>query len=427
VRLLHMMMALLVVLSVAACKAPSAADSPPAPAEVSFMVFGDPAELAAYEKLVTTFNAAHPEIQVNLSHVPGQNDYRQRLAASFANSSPPDIMLLNYRRFAAFAESGIEPIGPYLEKSTVIQADDFFAPTIEAYTYQGQLWCIPQNISSLVVYYNQDLFDAAGIPYPANHWTWDDFLTTARALTQDTNGDGTIDQYGAGVEANLFRLAPFAWSAGGNIVDNQENPTRLTLDNPVTLAAFQWFVDLQVKEKVVPDAVAESAEESESRFINGRLGMFFNSRRGTPTYREIETFTWDVVPLPRAGIATTILHTDAFCMAKITRNKEAAWTFIEYANSPEGQTILAESGRTVPSLISVAESDVFLNPSAPPANNRAAFIDTIPSMQGVPIMPNWVNIEEVAGEEVKRAFYGDATVAEAAQQAQALTEALFRE
>jgi multiple sugar transport system substrate-binding protein len=396
------------------------------PAEVSFMVFGDSAELAAYESLVATFSAAHPDIKVNLSNVPGQSDYRQRLAASFANGSPPDIMLLNYRRFAAFAQSGIEPIGPYLEKSTVIKADDFFEPTIAAYTYEGQLWCIPQNISSLVVYYNRDLFDAAGIAYPANDWTWDDFLTAARALTLDTDGDGTTDQFGAGVEGSLFRLAPFVWSAGGDIVDDPVNPTRLTLDDPTTLAAFQWFVDLQVKEKVVPDAVAESAEESESRFINGRLGMFFNSRRGTPTYREIESFTWDVAPLPYDKVPTTILHTDAFCMAKVTQNKDAAWTFIEYANSPEGQTILAESGRTVPSLKSVAESDAFMNPDQPPANNRAAFIDTIPTMRAVPIMENWVNIEELGGEEVKRAFYGDATVEEAAQQAQALTEDLFQ-
>lgn len=410
--------------------APSTGDSPAtesnAPAEVSFMVFGDPAELAAYESLVATFNAAHSDIQVNLSNVPGQNDYRQRLAASFANGSPPDIMLLNYRRFAAFAQSGIEPVGAYLEKSTVIQAEDFFEPTIAAYTYQGQLWCIPQNISSLVVYYNRDLFDAAGIAYPANDWTWDDFLAAARALTLDTDGDGSTDQYGAGIEGSLFRLAPFVWSAGGEIVDDPTTPTRLTLDDPTTLAAFQWFVDLQVKEKVVPDAVAESAEESESRFINGRLGMFFNSRRGTPTYREIESFTWDVAPMPYDKVPTTILHSDAFCMAKVTQNKDAAWTFIEYANSPEGQTLLAETGRTVPSLKSVAASPAFLDPALPPANNQAAFIDTIPTMRAVPIMEQWVNIEEVGGEEVKRAFYGDATVEEAAAQAEALTQEFFQ-
>lgn len=440
VRLSWILVVLLLLLSLPACNIPTTPSVAPTtdtgttdtpvsgtPAEVSFMVFGDPAELAAYEKLVTTFNAAHPEIQVNLSNVPGQSDYRQRLAASFANGSPPDIMLLNYRRFAAFAESGIEPLGPYLEKSTVIQAEDFFEPTIAAYTYQGQLWCIPQNISSLVVYYNRDLFDAAGIPYPANDWTWDDFLTTAHALTLDTNGDGTTDQYGAGIEASLFRLAPFVWSAGGDIVDDPMNPTRLTLDDPTTLAAFQWFVDLQVKEKVVPDAVAESAEESESRFINGRLGMFFDSRRATPTFREIESFTWDVVPLPRDRHPTTILHSDAFCMAKATQNKGEAWTFIEYANSPEGQTLLAETGRTVPSLKSVAASDAFLSPSVPPANSQATFIDTIPTMRAVPLMAQWVNIEELGGEEVNRAFYGNASVEEAAQQAQALTEEFFQE
>ena len=74
------------------------------------------------------------------------------------------------------------------------------------------------------------------------------------------------------------------------MVDDPASPERLALDAPGALAAFQWFVDLQVKEQVVPDAAAEAAESSESRFLNGRLAMYFNSRRGVPTYRTIKTF-----------------------------------------------------------------------------------------------------------------------------------------
>lgn len=394
---------------------------------VSFAVFGDPAELAAYEQLVAEFSAAHPEIAVQLQHIPGQSEYRQRLATSFASGEPPDVMLLNYRRFSAFAgQGGLEPLGPYLADSSVIQPADFFPETIEAFTLDGQLWCIPQNVSSLVVYYNRDLFAAAGVPFPANNWTQADFLAAARALTLDLDGDGRNDQYGVGIEPNLFRLAPFIWQMGGQLVDDENNPTRLALDSPRALAAFQWFVDLQVKEGVAPDAVAESAETSESRFLNGRLAMFFNSRRGVPTYRTITGFTWDVAPLPRGEQVASILHSDAYCLARVAKNKEAAWTFIEYANSAVGQTIIAASGRTVPSLISVAESAAFLNPDLPPANSRI-FVETIATLRRVPIMTTWVNIEETAGKEVERAFYGQVSVQEAAATAVALTQPFFAE
>ncbi|HUM70697.1 MAG TPA: sugar ABC transporter substrate-binding protein [Chloroflexota bacterium] len=309
---------------------------------VTFLVFGDPEEYAAYEQLVAAFEAEHPEIDIQLGHVPSQGEYRQRLATDFSGGQPPNVMLINYRRFASFAsQGGLELLEPYLDKSQIIHASDFYEQTIAAFEWDGQLWCIPQNISSLVVYYNKDLFDAAGVPYPSPGWTRDDFLAAARALTKDVDGDGVIDQYGASIDPNIFRLAPFVWQNGGDIVDNRVQPTRLTLDSPEALAAFQWLVDLRLKEGVTPDAVAESAEASETRFLNGRLAMIFDSRRATPIFRTITGFTWDIAPLPHDEQESGILHSDAYCMANLTKDKDAAWMFIEYANSVSGQTIIA--------------------------------------------------------------------------------------
>lgn len=393
--------------------------------DITFSVFGDPAEFAAYENLVAAFSEVHPEIKVALQHVPGQSDYRQRLATAFSSGEPPDVMLLNYRRFGAFvAEGGLVPLGDYLAASDVISEADFYPEVTESFYLDGQLWCIPQNLSSLVVYYNKDLFDAAGLAYPTNDWTHEDFLTAARALTKDVDGNGRFDQYGVGIEPTVFRLAPFIWQFGGELVDDLDRPTRLMLDSPQALAAFQWFVDLQVKEHVAPDAAAESAEESESRFLNGRLGMYFNSRRGVPTYRSITDFDWDVAPLPRGEQAAGILHSDGYCMAENTVDKDAAWTFIEFANSEVGQTIVAQSGRTVPSLIAVAESPAFLSPDLPPANARV-FLDTVPFIRRVPITTTWVGVEETAGQEIERAFYGQVGVQEAAETAVSLAQPYF--
>ena len=362
---------------------------------------------------------------MQLTHIPSQAQYRQRLATEFSAGAPPDIFLLNYRRFANFTKQGVlEPLGSYLAESDVINQADFYVPAIEAFMFEGQLTCIPQNVSSLVVYYNEDLLANAGIPAPKDDWHWDEFLQIAQGLTIDDDGDGIREQHGLGVSPNFFRLAPFIWQNGGEIVDDTAHPTRLALDSPASRTAFQWFVDLQRVHGVVPSATEESAEESESRFLNGRMGMFLNSRRGVPTYRTIESFTWNVAPLPSGVESAGILHSDAYCMAIATENKAFAWTFIEFANSVAGQTIVAKSGRTVPSLISVAESPAFLNPTQPPANSRV-FLDTIPVLRGVPIMGSWVGVEEVVGNEVKRAFYGNASLEEAIESANALSAQYF--
>lgn len=395
------------------------------PEKISFMVFGDPAEYNAYASLVEAFHKAHPEVRVELTHIPSPREYRTRLVTEFAGGTPPDVTLMNYRRYASFAANNLlEPVGPYLDKSTIIQPDDFYEVTLDAFTWQGTLMCLPQNISSLVVYYNQDLFDAAGVPYPADDWTWEDFVATAVALTKDNNGDGVIDQYGLGVEPTLFRLAPFVWQNSAPIVDDQERPTRLTLARFPSLQAFQWFVDLYQVHGVVPGRVEEASQDSESRFIAGTTAMYLNSRRGTPTYREITGFTWDIAPLPQHKVAAGILHSDAYCLSGTAVNKDAAWTFIEYANSVEGQTIVAASGRTVPSLKAVAESPAFLEPDLPPARNRV-FIETIPALQLVPVISTWQEIEVTADQEIERAFYGDISTDEAASLMFQRTEEYF--
>lgn len=410
---------LLTMLITAACSVNGASDT------VSFLVFGDPAERQAYVNLVAAFKEAHPEIEVELRHIPSPSEYRTRLATEFAAGSPPDVSLMNYRRYAAFAANDLlEPLGPYLDASTLIAEEDFYDITIESFRWRGQVMCIPQNISSLVVYYNRDLFVAAGIPLPSDDWTWDDFVNTARALTRDTDGDGTIDQYGLGVEATLFRLAPFVWQNDGPLVDDQENPRRLTLTRPPSLEALQWFVDLRQVHGVTPTRVEEAAQDSESRFIGGTSAMFLNSRRGTPTYREIDGFTWDIAPLPQGRSAAGILHSDAYCMSASSANKDAAWTFIEFANSETGQMLIAGSGRTVPSLISVAESAAFLDPSQPPSRARV-FLDTVETLRLVPVISTWEEIERTADQEIERAFYGDITVQEAATLAFQRTEEYF--
>jgi len=395
------------------------------PEQISFMVFGDPAEFNAYQELVNAFHEKHPEIEVELIHVPSQGDYRTRLATDFAAGTPPDVTLMNYRRYAAFATEGqLEPVGPYLDESEVISEEDFYPVALQGFIWDGELMCLPQNLSSLVIYYNEDLFDAAGIPYPADKWSWDEFLAAAQALTQDTDGDGVIDQYGVGISPELQRLAPFVWQNGGVIVDDDAQPRRTTLARPPSLEAFQWFVDLRQEHGVVPTREEEASQDSESRFIDGTVGMFFNSRRGTPTYREIESFSWDVAPLPSGEESASILHSDGYCLSAATENKDAAWTFIEFANSVEGQTIVAGSGRTVPSLIEVAESEAFLDPTQAPSRSQV-FLDAMDIMHLVPVLSTWNEIESTANEEIERAFYGDITVEEAANLIFQRTEEYF--
>lgn len=403
-------------------------------AVVRFALWGDPAELAAYERIVAGFEAGRAGIDVVIDYTPGQSDYYRKIATDFAGGDPPDVFLINYRQFGQYAARGaLEPVAPFLAGRGAIAADAYAPVAMDAFMVRGEQVCMPQNVSSLVVYYNVDLFKANEVALPTAGWTWDEFVDAAQTLTQDTDEDGRADLFGVVVEPVLYRMAPFVWSAGGDVVDDVFEPTRLTLDTPEALDGLEKFISLGAAEhNVVPPEAEVAAEEDGTRFMRGGAAMYLQSRREVPTLREIDGFVWDVAPLPIIVEPTTVLHSDAFCMAAAAGDHDAVWSFVEYAVGEQGQRILAETGRIVPALDTEANSDVFLNGLAadapasadplPPASSEV-FLDNVAMMHRLPSISTWPEVEDAFNAEFDRAFYEPidipAAVAAAARNSQA--------
>ncbi len=379
-----------------------------APTEVTLQLFGDPAEVSGYRALITAFEAKHPDVKVRLIPIGKQKDHMAKLTTGFSGGTPPDLFLLNYRRYGQFAGKGVlEPLGARLAKSAVLKEGDLYAPAVEAFRFGGTLTCLPQNISSLVVYYNRALFERHGVPLPQAGWTWEDFQSAAKTLTKDTDGDGRNDVHGLGFEPALGRLAPFIWQAGGDVVDNVQHPRALTLLDPAALDGLRFVLTLHRVHKVTPTLEEAKSENHEARFAAGRLGMLLNSRRLVPTLRAVPGLDWDVAPLPMHPTTKadfTVLHSDAYCMPASSKVKDAAFRFVEFALGPVGAELVARTGRTVPSLKRVAEGPAFLDPHARPASARV-FLDSIEHMRRLPNIPQWNEVETRADAIVEEWFY----------------------
>jgi multiple sugar transport system substrate-binding protein len=393
--------------------------------EIRFLVFGEPAELRAFRDVVKQFRKEEPEVTVTLVEASDRDDLLARLSTSFAGGQPPDLFLINYRFYGQFASRGVlESIQDRLDGSDAFEEDDFYEQALDAFRLDGELVCLPQNVSSLVVYYNRDLFAEAGVAQPEPNWTWNDMVEKAIALTRDANGDGNVDQYGLGVEPTLIRIAPFVWSNGGELVDDLERPTHFALDTPAADEALRMFFELRQLHLVVPTEEEIESEGDETRFLNGRTAMVLSSRRATPTFRTITSFDWDVAPLPRHREPAGILHSDAYCMTAASKEKDAAWRFMEFALGPVGQRLTALSGRTVPSLIEVSRSEAFLDPSAKPASSRV-FLDTIPHIRRVPSISTWPEIEDASEGILEGGLYENVPSEEVTRQLNARTRGIF--
>ncbi|MGH3660741.1 MAG: ABC transporter substrate-binding protein [Micromonosporaceae bacterium] len=382
---------------------------------VRLLVFGDPDELAAYQKLAGAYQKATGKT-VRLIEASDREDLLARLSTSIAGGEPPDITLINYRFYGQFAaKNALAPVESRLNSSRQLDAKDFYPQAMQAFRWDSKQMCMPQNVSSLAVYYNRDLFRRHQVPEPKPGWTFNDLISTAKSLTRDSSGTvvkGTESEaggprvavHGLGVEPTMIRLAPFVWSNGGEITDHPTRPTRFAFDTPKARQVLRDFMDLRLAYGVTPTDEEVESEDDESRFSNGRLAMVMSSRRSTTTFRSIEDFEWDVAPLPTYGKAAGILHSDAYCITRGAANPDGAWRFMEFALGPKGAKLMAGTGRTVPSNIKVATSKAFLDPEQAPRHSQV-FLDAISTVRPTPVISTWPEIEDVTGGILENAFY----------------------
>lgn len=411
--------AVAVALLLAACANPD--EGSDGKTRIRFQVAGEPEDLAIYDLIARGFDKEESDIDVELVGVARGGDHVAKLATAFAGGEPPEVFLINYREYAQFAgQDALEPLEKHLVEAGV-ELDDYYAAALEAFRIRGKVVCLPQNLSSLVVYYNTALFERAGVDAPAAGWTWADF----RDAAQRTTG-GAL--HGLGIEPVLPRIAPFVWANGGEIVDDVKSPTRLTFDDPAAREALAFVVGLARDDKVVPGADDVAAQDLQARFAAGKLAMLLSSRREVPALREVRALPWDVAPLPTGKSASTILHSDGYCLSKNIGEEEmaAAVKFIAYAGGSDGQTVAALGGRTVPSISSVA-TGAFLDPTRPPEHDQV-FLDAIPLIRRTPVISTWPEIERETEEVLTRAFYEEGyTIDEAVADLDARTRPLFSE
>jgi multiple sugar transport system substrate-binding protein len=363
---------------------------------ITFQVTGDPEETRVYRELAEIYERQTGRV-VEVVEVPERDVHLAKLATSFSAGRPPDVFLVNHRHMGGLAARGaIDSAGPRLDGSKALAREDFYPLPLEAFEFGGELQCVPQNASSLVVYYNVDAFREAGVPRPGRSWSYERFANAAEALS----GDG---RHGVGIDVSTIRTAPWIWGAGGELVDDEDRPTRFLFDTPAGRRGLERLLALQ-RNGWSPTADEADAKPVDERFLDGSLAMFLSSRRDVPLLRTITDFEWDVAAFPVDVEPASVLHSDGFCMAK-GGDTEAAWAWIEFALGREGQPVLARSGRSVPSLREVAESPAFLDPGDPPASSRV-FLDALEHMHRLPTTENWVELEQRADDILAELYYG---------------------
>lgn len=376
------------------------------PNTIVFSTWGSPIEMDILNPLLDQFRKENPEITLKVLHVPDK--YFQKMHALLAANIAPDVLFLNNINFPIYAsnESFLD-LEPYLQKSASLKASDFYPQTLEGFRWQGKLQGIPRDASNLVVFYNQELFDKAGLPYPKDGWTYDEMIEIARKLTVDADGDKHPEQFGMSFDKRSLFWLPYVWSAGGDIFNADRSEFMLT--KPEALKGLQLAADLRHKHHVAPTSAEAGSAAMAQLFTQKKLAMLLTGRWSVTTFRKDVPFKWDIAPFPK-GPAGSIVDADAsgWVISKTCPAPDKAWKLIEFLASKQVSEAFTKPGLIIPARKDVAESDVFLAPGEQPKRAKV-FIDALQTGRPMPTMPYWNVVTDELDQALEPVWEGRET------------------
>jgi multiple sugar transport system substrate-binding protein len=340
-----------------------------------------PQELSTFEPLIQALDDANPAWEIIIENTPQQGAV-EKLNAQLASQTLPDIVRVQ----GLFAQGWIRQ-GAFLDLGQHIsdrglELSDFYEGPLDQFRWQESIWGLPDTAAPTALYYNKAMFDAAGLGYPTDSWTYEDMRTAARLLTLDTSGRNStgpafdpsaIVQWGWNSSLNHVWQREAVRGLGGECCLN-DNCTLMSWTDPKTLAAAQWWASLVNQDHSAlydPWGGAQTGVPGDA-FIAGKAAMGYNGFFAVGQLNEVGSIGYEVAqPLLAAdGKRYSSLSTNGYVISANSEHPEQAWELIEALLEPEFlSNAWGKPGHSVPSRRSAAASAIDL--SHPPANQQA--------------------------------------------------------
>lgn len=330
-----------------------------------------------YQSIINEFEAKNPGIHVEMTLIPTDGgEYKTKLSILAQQKSLPDTFTLSSGDLEEWAENGLLGNLDDLVASDPTIFDNFSKAMFDAskdIAKTSGYVSFPFAYVSTDLFYNKDMFDAAGLEYPNENWTWDDFLNAAKALTIDKNGDGVIDQWGFYGAGRYAQAQSWIFANNGTLTDadNKFAPDAKALE------AMHFIVDLVKEYKVAPQPKDMSSMRWQDIFPNQVCAMFVDGGWLSEDFRKNigDKFQWGVTRVPMGPSATerqTYGWPDSYVISPYTEHANEAWTWLKYL-AGEGITLDQFMAGKMPSYMPLVESDDFVDLSKQPGADMQLF------------------------------------------------------
>ncbi|TDG10811.1 sugar ABC transporter substrate-binding protein [Paraburkholderia guartelaensis] len=346
-------------------------------------------------KMAQEFGKLHPDVHVQIRKVgfAALNDETMRAVMS---GNMPDVVPIDNPNTAMFAsKNALLDLDPYLAKSKVIDAKQIFPGPLKNATWNGKVYAIPRGTNTLALYYNKDMFKAAGLDPEHAPQTWDELYTDAQKLTDAKKGVYGLAFSAINTEEGVFQFLPFVQAAGADW-DRMSDP------GAVRAAAFwQKLLDSKVASQ---DTLTHSQSEAAATFINGNAAMDIDGPWELGAVEKGAKFKWGVALLPvekAGGPRASALGEQNHAILRGAKNPDVAFQFLEYMYAQRGRD-WNEFGMLPPSRDTVTP-----NPKWPQAYK--VFNEQMQYARPRGPNPNWPKISKSISDAIQSVLTHQAT------------------
>lgn len=383
----------------------TAGESPTDEAASLRMQIWDENQKPAMDAIAEAFTEQHPTIDVTVELLPF-DQYWTKLETGMSGGTAPDVFwaaLPFYFTKLARLEM-IENLQPLIDRDGV-DLSGIDQSLLEAYMFEGSQYAIPKDVDTVGLWYNKALFDAAGVAYPDDTWTWETLRTVAKQLT-----DAEAGVWGFATDpSDRVSWYNFIPQNGGTIITEDG---KSGYDSQEAIDALQFIVDLTLVDKVSPGVAQLEQTTAATLFKGGKLAMMYDGswRASDFAADPYASENADVAVLPQGVERASSSGMLGYAIWSGTPHKEAAWTFMKFLASREAASIQASFKAGIPSYIDLADGWK----ASMPQFHLDAFTDMIAYGVVVPHSENTPEWKAMAITEFKKAWLGEVSVEQAA-------------
>jgi multiple sugar transport system substrate-binding protein len=394
----------------------TAVPEPEEPVTLRYFTFSAaPDHLEHLDQMIAIFEGEHPNIQIEVQTAPW-DDYFTKLQTMIAGGIAPDVFELNYENFVSYAAKGVlRDLEPLAAADADFDEKVFYPRAEGAFNYNGMQLGLPETFSTVVLFYNKDLFDQAGLDYPASDWTWDDAVAAAEQLT-----DADAGVWGLYSPIQFWEF--YKKAAQNNCEFFSEDMTEVTINSPECVEAVETMVGF-VEAGVMPSDADMGGISDGDMFVNGQIAMDVTGIWMFAAFEGAE-HEWDIQVEPGMQEQATHFFANALSVFAATEHSEEAWQWARFfSSSPEVAAMRVNTGWELPALNNPAYFEDYMALSPP--ETRAAVFESLEHAIVPPVIERQNEMTDIINGLLEQVKLGQLTAQEALDQAKLEIEELL--